>query len=172
MKSFKTFVTENPVIDPTLTKNTFKLGADHYRQLIHKHIHPTATHIGNNHYTSTTDDDHLYYRHDGTKIHEISTIEHGTNIQNHAEKHSGSSEHIHEFMKYHAKKFGSVKSDSVHTPGSKKLWKDLIKSNSPGYSFHHITKNGISKINKDNIKDDEIWGNDKHHSILEMKHDG
>lgn len=177
MIKFRQYLSEAPPhIDKTLTKDVYSVGSKSYRNLIHQNIHTTgkSLHLGDNHYHFiNSDGDHVYYHHDGNNVKEISTIS-SNHIQVDTEKgDAGDSSHIHSFMLHHARVHGRLTSDTVHTNGSKHLWKTLIKKSPEGISFHHIHNgNTIGQLTKNNIDENEskIWGEGKARHQIEMRH--
>lgn len=169
------FLSENPKIEKSFDKKFLKsMNAPILSQL--SSSHDTAEHIGNSDIGSYHKQDFngnsAYYHYVDNKPREFSIIS-PSNIQRITSKNDGDSTHIHNFMKYHADKFGEVKSDKFNTKGSQKLWTDVVNNNdSDKYSTIHYDGTTEHKMNGDYLskKKDSIWNNSddamKHSVIL------
>jgi hypothetical protein len=174
MISFKTFLKETPSIDDT-DKQTVSAYASSLQDHIQSLDHSKHDNIGDECKVCHNSDGSKYYYHlkDGN-VHEFSHI---TKDHVHKSTYKGSEgnvNYIHKFMKYHAKKHGHVKAYKTNTKGAISLWKGLIKSKPMNKSFHKIDNHNNTQepIHHKNIdsKEHEIWGNDKDHVHLEMRH--
>jgi len=160
-KTLFDFVSETPLMDTYFTKEKMDILTNETRRLIN--ASPSSEEkLEQNFFHKTLNGDHAYFnRDDNGDINAFSLVT-KDNVHRLTHKNTGCAQQIHSFMIHHAEQYGSIKSDTTNTKGSKHLWTSLIKSNPSNKKFHTINSNTKEKIPIDanNIDDvsDKIWG--------------
>lgn len=177
MKNFKQFISESP---PMLDDYADKLRDRSARATINYYLnqkHHKANKIYDTHtgegYHLHSKDGHEYYNLVNGAPKEYSSIS-NKNIQEYASKLDGDSKEIHNFMYHHAKTYGKVVTDKLHSKGAKQLWTNLADKLKPEYEIYHIHNNEEHKVTPDYLKSNEtvIWNRNlasKKHK-LELRH--
>lgn len=178
MKSFKQFLAEMPFLLPYDNRKDMDKHHDEHVMTIRAH-HDKATEISPNHYVLEHNKKYYYYHaNDKNEPHSITIIHKHNHQQFFASKGiGGSASNIHKSMHYHLKKHSQLNSDTLHSRGGKKLWKDFIKSSPKGVSFKHtsktrparkVTAKTVDKQEKD-IWNQNHWLEDNHHIQARIK---
>lgn len=169
MKTFKQFtnetlfdfILETPWMNTYFSKEKMDILTHDTRQLINDSPSPEEK-VDQNFFHKTLNGDHAYFnRDDNGEINAFSLVT-KDNVHRLTHKNTGSAQQIHSFMIHHAEQYGSIKSDTTNTKGSKHLWTSLVKSNPTNKKFHTINsnteeKNPIDANNIDGVSD-KIWG--------------
>jgi hypothetical protein len=173
--SFLEFLSETPKIEDDRYYTKDKNEKSEAYNAIQKHIKDNSDkseNIGNGYHRTKLNDIHFYHRNVKGTPTEISVVSRN-HMQGYINKGNGDSSHIKNFMKHHANEYGYIKSDSVQSSGSKKLWMDLIKEKDPNFTFHHHDGKTEHEIDSEYLKNNEnkIWGktDDNKQHILIMR---
>lgn len=159
---------EMPFLDLNTTHSSMAAGASPIRSSIIKNHEGSSHQIGDSQYTMPHLGGNLYYRMHNGSPKELSYI--SGNIQVGVEKGEGGDvKHIHNFMRHHIMKFGTLKSSNSNTKGSRNMWVNFVKTN-PTIKFHiHDTVTGdrkkVSGNNIDEVKGG-LWGGSERHKNL------
>lgn len=174
LKSFKNFITESPYPNVKVDGQDIKSVRSSTENFITKnHEHSTKvsnTPEGTIHKINDRENTY-YYHHVNGNPREFSEFDDEHN-QIYTDKNGGNSKYNKEFLYHHANENGIAKSDSNHSKGGEKLWRDIIKTPKAGFSVYH---KGI-KITPDNLtkKEKDIWNNkveDEDDKRLELRKD-
>lgn len=157
MKTFKKFLSEQPFVDTSISKDSFStqqfLNKKYLKDAIKNN---NAEHLGDNHYhlKPKLGEDHYFFHTDKHgNPNEVSIVHRNVHVLVYKDK-DGKTEHVYKNMENAVNKLGHLETDNSQSVGGVKLWA-RIHDHLPHLKLTHINEKG----EKYNATADYLKGN-------------